>query len=305
MPRKEIVHSIGTVESEVGISRDVLRKWEARYDFPSPGRNKRGERIYNLDQVSRLRLIKRLIDTGIRPSMVVPESAGDLIALAKQIQVRIDGGEESKVATVLLRCLRDHDLVGLRRQLQHLLLKQGLYKFILDTVAPLTYFVGEAWSQNELEVYEEHIFSEVLQDVLRNAMDTLTNGNKEGGPRILLTTPPDEAHMLGILMASNLFALEGAYCIFLGAQTPLKNIASAALSQRIDIVALSFSLSYPQHRIAPILSKLRALLPEEVAIWAGGDGVSHISKKPAGLTVIPTLEGIREAFLKWGKTRTV
>ncbi len=302
MSNKAHLLPISAVEQEVGISKDVLRKWEARYGFPVPDRNKRDERVYSSDQVSRLRLIKRLIDSGIRPSKIVPESAGNLMALAKQIQVRISGPKESKSEAVLLGYLRTHNLLGLRQRLQRLLLEQGLYKFILDTVAPITYAVGEAWSRSELEVYEEHLFSEIIQDILRNAVDTLSH-DTVGQPRILLTTTPDEAHTIGIQMASGLFALEGAYCIFLGAQTPVDDIASAVQAHRAEVVALSFSDSYPQRRIAPVLTELRDLVPQQVAIWAGGDGISRLDKSPKGTTIILALEAIREVFLEWRGAR--
>ena len=302
---KGIVLSISTVESESGITRDVLRKWEARYGFPTPSRNKRNERVYKLEQVSRLRVIKRLIDVGVRPSKIVPESAGDLAALSKQIQVRVTEGEGSIIEAKILDYLRDHNLIDLRWYLQHLLLKQGLYKFVLDTVAPLTFAVGEAWSRNELEVYEEHMYAEIIQEILHTAADKLANDN-EGTPRILLTTPPGETHTLGIMMALNLFMLEGAHCIYLGAQTPFNNIASAVLATHVDIVALSFSSSYPRKHVAPVLSKLQTILPERVTIWAGGDGVFHLlGKITKGATIIPTLEGVREAFLEWREIRTV
>jgi len=302
---KEIVFSISAVEREAGITRDVLRKWEDRYGFPAPSRNKRNERVYKPEQVSRLRIIKRLIDVGVRPSKIVPESAGDLASLAKQLQVRIVGEEELKVEKIILDYLRAHDLVNLRWYLQHLLLKQGVYKFILDTVAPLTYKVGENWAQNELEIYEEHMYSEVIQDILRNSADGLVNDDK-GIPRILITTPLGETHTLGILMALNLFILEGAHCIYLGAETPLENISSAVLENHVDIVALSFSSFYPRQHVAQVLSKLHTILPEKVTIWAGGEGASHLlGKRLKRSTITPTLEAIRVAFIDWREIRKI
>jgi len=38
--------SISAVERETGLSKDVLRKWESRYGFPSPERDAVGERAY-------------------------------------------------------------------------------------------------------------------------------------------------------------------------------------------------------------------------------------------------------------------
>jgi hypothetical protein len=79
--------SISAVERETGISKDVLRKWESRYGFPAPLRDDQGERSYPPDQVARLRLIKRLMDTGLRPSRIVGESVESLDALARSSRV--------------------------------------------------------------------------------------------------------------------------------------------------------------------------------------------------------------------------
>jgi DNA-binding transcriptional MerR regulator/methylmalonyl-CoA mutase cobalamin-binding subunit len=292
---------ISAVERETGISKEVLRKWESRYGFPTPERDPQGERVYAPEQVQRLRLIKRLMDAGIRPSKVVPESAGDLAALAEQSHVRMAGPAAPQVEAMLLEHLRSHDLVGLRRRLQRLLLEQGLRQFVLDTVAPFTHAVGEAWSRGELEVYEEHLYTEVIQGMLRGALETLTDGG--GQPRILLTTPPEESHSLGMLMAGALFALEGAYCVPLGPQTPLEDIASAVLAHHVDVVVLSFSIAYPQRRILPVLGELRTRLPGRVAIWAGGAGTSRLGKPPADVVITPTLEAARQVLLEWRHVR--
>ena len=80
--RAETGLSIRAVEHETGLSKDVLRKWEQRYGFPSPLRDGAGERLYPADQVARLRLIKRLMDSGMRPSRVVAQPLDALTALA-------------------------------------------------------------------------------------------------------------------------------------------------------------------------------------------------------------------------------
>jgi DNA-binding transcriptional MerR regulator len=65
--------NISAVERETGLSEDMLRKWETRYGFPTPLRDANGERIHAAEQVSRLRLIKRLMDADFRLSRI----AGD------------------------------------------------------------------------------------------------------------------------------------------------------------------------------------------------------------------------------------
>jgi len=67
-----VVHlSISAVERDTGLSKDTLRVWERRYGFPNPQRDAFGERIYPLDQVDRLRVIRRLMDIGHRPGKII------------------------------------------------------------------------------------------------------------------------------------------------------------------------------------------------------------------------------------------
>ena len=59
--------NIGVVERETGIGKDTLRVWEKRYGFPLPVRDQHEDRLYPAEQVDQLRLIKRLLDIGMRP----------------------------------------------------------------------------------------------------------------------------------------------------------------------------------------------------------------------------------------------
>lgn len=289
--------NISAVERETGISKEVLRKWESRYGFPRPDRDALGERVYPPQQVARLRLIKRLLDAGQRPAKVVPESAGDLADLARDSHVRMAGPSAPILEEQLLDALRGRDLAAFRRRLDRLLLRQGLAGFVMDCVAPLTHAVGEAWARGDLAIHEEHLYSEVIQNLLRGALDAV--GEPGGRPRVLLTTPPEEVHGLGLLMVASLLALEGAQCLLLGVQCPLEELALAARTQDADVVVLSFSIAYPRRRVLPVLTELRQRLPERVAIWAGGAGTVHVGQVPAGIVPTPTLESAVAALARW------
>lgn len=47
-----------------GVAPDTLRVWERRYEVVVPSRSEKGSRLYSQDDVGRLTLIKRLIDSG-------------------------------------------------------------------------------------------------------------------------------------------------------------------------------------------------------------------------------------------------
>ena len=55
--------------------------WERRYGFPNPHRDARGERVYPIDQVQKLHMIKRLMQRGHRPGKILPRPLQDLEAL--------------------------------------------------------------------------------------------------------------------------------------------------------------------------------------------------------------------------------
>ena len=84
LSQKPLMMSIAAVERDTGLSKDTLRVWERRYEFPQPVRDGQGERCYPLDQIEKLRLIKRLLDVGHRPSRLVSLPMQDLQALTER-----------------------------------------------------------------------------------------------------------------------------------------------------------------------------------------------------------------------------
>ena len=153
--------------------------------------------------------------------------------------------------------------------------------------------VGEAWVDGRIAVYEEHLYSEAVQAVLRSALVPFQAGLEARGPRMLLTTVPGEAHGLGLLMAEALMTLQACRCLSLGTQTPLADIVAAARAHRIDVVALSFSASLHAAQALPALAELRARLPAAVAIWAGGGSPALRGLRIAGIRVIDRARGDR------------
>ncbi len=174
----------------------------------------------------------------------------------------------------------------------------GLDRFVAELVAPLNRLVGEAWASGDLEVFEEHLYTEALQGVLRTAIGNIAPSSSP--PRVLLTTFPSEPHGLGLLMAEALLALEGCGCLSLGVQTPVRDIALAADTQRADVVALSFSGSLNTRQALDGLAELRNRLPAAVEIWVGGAGCAALRRRlPAGVCAIGDLAAIDGAVARW------
>lgn len=284
---------IADVERETGLTKDQLRVWEKRYGFPTPSRDPNGDRRYSEDEVGKLNLIRRLLDRGLRPGRLHRMTVAALEALSCEGEIP----ERNASQDLALYLLKTHQTEQLRRELGEALLREGMFRFVTDIAAPLAVLVGDAWMRGDLRVFEEHLFTEILQGQLRGAIAQL--GSAGGTPRMLITTLPAEQHGLGVLMAEAICTLEGAECVALGPQTPAADITAAAAAKEVDVVALSFSANFPVGQITEGLAALREALPGRVAIWCGGAGTMRAKRIPEGVARLATLEALGPAIAQW------
>lgn len=296
--------SIAAVERDTGIGKDTLRVWERRYGFPKPGRDEFDERSYPLEQVEKLRLIKRLLDQGFRPGRIVALSVDELQRMsysevaAPQSMNALAEQQGTDLRSYLER-LQQHDLDGLRRSLHQAVANLGVSRFVTELVAPLNAMIGDAWMRGELEVFEEHLYTECVTGALHQAIHQVSSTAHSSAPAVLLTTFPQEQHALGLLMAECMLALQGCRCYSLGVQTPLHDIARAAEAHQVDVVALSFSVSLNPNQVIDGLNDLRRKLPDATEIWAGGGSPVLQRRPPANVVVISGLEHIAEQVQRW------
>lgn len=303
---KPLTLSISAVERDTGLSKDSLRIWERRYGFPSPLRDAFGERAYPIEQVEKLRTLKRLMDAGHRPGRIVGLPAEALGLLTTNIPQIVGAHTSALPAPELapfLALLHAHDVDGLRRLLAQAQVRLGIARWVTDVISPLNTRVGEAWMRGQLQIYEEHSYTEVVQGLLRHAIYGIPESTPSDHPQVLLTTFPGEPHGLGLLMAEALLAIDGARCLALGVQTPLWDIVLAAQAHRCDVVALSFTGCTVPNQVVESLSELRAKLPAAVEIWAGG-AASVLHRRPvAGVTAMARLEQIPLELQRWRADR--
>lgn len=271
--------AIGTVERDTGIGRDTLRVWEKRYGFPSPGRNRKGERVFSAGEIRRLQLIRRLLDQGMRPGKVVPLSEHALHDLALALPEATTSAEDAHSEEAQLIALASScDVPGLLAALEQSLSRTGLRGFVLETFAPLVRAVGDRWAGGRLEIFEEHLITRQLVRFLDVAMSRL--GPSLDDPHVLLGSLPGEHHALGLLMVEALLRHSGVATLNLGPNIPMDQIVAAVERTRVSAVALSFSASYPRGSIRTDLQELASRLSPGVEVWIGGEGVRRLPRLP-------------------------
>ena len=296
--------SIAAVERDTGIGKDTLRVWERRYGFPAPRRDANDERTYPIAQVEKLRVIKRLMDQGHRPGRIVAQSMDALqhmsrgeASLQSSQPTGVAAERQDLMAYIALLQAQEHE--GIRQELLKTLSHVGLQSFVTDVVAPLTSLVGDTWARGDLAVHEEHLYTECVSGLMRQAIGAIAKPAQGGAPTVLLTTFPQEAHGLGLLMVQSLLTLQGCRCVSLGTQMPLRDMAQAAVAYSADVVALSFSLHMNTNHVVDGLSELRLLLPPSVEVWAGGSAPALRLRQIERVVVLTDLLAIEEAVKRW------
>ena len=169
-----------------------------------------------------------------------------------------------------LSFLYAQDSQGLREALVRTEQSRGLTGFLTEVIAPMNVAVGQAWLEGRLGVHEEHLYSETVSTVMRQALWIIRENTTPQGPRVLTTTLPGEGHGLGVLMAECAMAYAGCSLQSLGLQTPAPDIVSAVQTGQVDVVGLGFSEAQNPRDAFAALSQLREMLDARIEIWVGG-----------------------------------
>ena len=275
---------------------ETLRTWEARYGFPEPERKPSGHRCYHPAVVPRLRRIAEALARGHRASDTVSASDADLarlldvtpVALRRPVAPSTDAPPD---IAALIDATASFDAEGLTRGLLADWARFGVIEFLEQRIAPLIRSIGDRWSDGRLEIRHEHFASERVGDLLRTLR--LPFEERAPGPLVVFSTLPGEGHSLGLQMAALVVAAAGCRVLYLGAETPVDQVAELAADVNARAVAVSISVASRGVTARRHLTRLRSLLPRRVHVLAGGEGA------PAGRD-IETLTDFR-ALDQWAR----
>ena len=220
---------IGELSRRSGVSPELLRAWERRYDLLRPTRSGGGLRLYSAADLERVRAMQRYLADGL--------AAAEAAALAS----RSAEPAPSAVAPENLRLELGDALLAFDEPRGQTIVDSLLAAATLDTVlskvvVPYLHELGEGWERGEVSVAQEHFASSVL----RGRLLGLARGWDRGlGPRVLLACAPEEQHDLGLICFGLALRERGWRIGYLGADTPIDSVRSAALAFAPELVVLS------------------------------------------------------------------
>lgn len=277
--------SIGDLSRATGIPIGTLRSWESRYGFPAPRRLPSGHRRYDPEQVARLRLVKRALALGHRPSEVVAARRARLERLLASSPAS-PGPTLDPPAERLMAATLALDEAALDAALRHAIDELGLRRFIHECVVPFLRAVGERWLEGRLGVMHEHFATVKLKAFLEERRRAYP-----GTHVVVCATLSGEPHDLGLHIAALLLAFAGRRVILLGTHTPVEDVAAAAHQSQALAVLIGSSPVAPREVLVPRLAALLRLLADGVSLGVGGT-----QNAPRGVRLLPDFVALE----RWG-----
>lgn len=284
MPDREPRHTIGVVSRRTGLTIDLIRAWERRYQAIEPWRDEKDRRLYSDADVERLLLLRSATAEGrpIRQVAGLPNRElealidEDRTAAVRRYELPgepgqgLEGGVDA-AAELLDRCveaIRVLNAQALETHLDQATLALPRTRLLEQLLVPLMHRVGDLWQEGELRPVHEHLASAVV----RSFVGSLRSAYRPNpsAPRIVCTTPHGQRHEMGVLLAALTAASEGWDVTYLGPDLPADEIAAAVADRQARAVALSLTYPPDDPQMVHELPRLDRLMEPQVALLVGG-----------------------------------
>jgi methanogenic corrinoid protein MtbC1 len=296
-------HPINFVSQRTGLSAHLIRAWERRHQAVSPSRSNTNRRLFSDAEIDRLKILKRLVDSG--------HSIGQIAGLTQErLEAILDIGEDDRtngatsppqdgsgeLENMISRCqaaVLAYSPMELRAALAQAQIDLPQITILEGLLGPMMDWIGEEWHNGTIRVAQEHMASAVVRDFLGEMRQAQRHVAE--APGLIATTPTGEWHEFGALMAAAVAAIDGWRDIYLGCNLPAQEIAGAVQKNDVQAVALSISFPGDDPRILAEAKRVRTHVSERVPVLVGGAGAvqQRAILENAGLECIPSLEAFR------------
>ncbi|WP_337982711.1 MerR family transcriptional regulator [Lysinibacillus sp. C5.1] len=291
-------YNIKQVSEVTGLSKQVIRKWEARYQLVEPKRLDNGHRVYTEQDIQILLKVRKLSEQGysIKQAATVvktmePEQESD----SKPIPVPTIHHEMNDYVFLLLEKGAHCDEIEINRILQDAHYALGLPKFLSTVVIPLLHEVGMRWEKAEWSEYQEAVITMVIRDYLVQIRRNYQY--KDNAPLIMGACLPGEYHEVPLHILLLQAMLLGWKSFLIGSSPALGAIESLVSKFQPQIVILSALTTMPFEMHPVLLQQLEDFASKypSIQFYLGGAGAIEYTKDK-DLHFITIAQTIEEVF---------
>jgi DNA-binding transcriptional MerR regulator/methylmalonyl-CoA mutase cobalamin-binding subunit len=291
--KTEGLYPIRTVSSLTGVNSITLRAWERRYGLIKPVRTPKGHRLYTQNDIDLIQQVLELLDKGISIGQVKDYLKGSTQEKPSSDKTDPWSAYQRRMLNAIVR----FDVNSLDSTYNDALSLYPVEMVTKHLILPLLKTLGTRWESAEGSVAEEHFFGAYLRNKLGARFHH--HPTPAHGPTIVAACMPGEQHEIGLMLFCLAALTHGYRIIYLGADTPLDEIAIPVERSESQAVLLSGSLELQAQTLSEQLPTLITRL--KVPVFIGGstavkyrDAIVDAGAIPLGTDIQQALRRIDE-----------
>ncbi len=291
------VYSIQQVSDMTGLSKQVIRKWEERYNLVTPKRLENGYRIYSKIDINSFMNVKVLSQQGhaLKRAVELTKERNLKSPLVPDVSFYCPPAINEFVFQLLEKGIQC-DEIELQLILQQAYHSLGLSDFLAVVVIPFLKEVGMKWENKEWSEYQEAVSSIVVRDFLVQIRRNYQV--RKDAPLIVGACLPFEQHEIPIHILLLQFAMKGWKTMLVGASPAPNSIESLITKLKPTKVLLSATTTIPFEFDPNLLIRLDQFAVEnrQTDFYLGGAG-SIVYAENKSLRAINVTNSIEETLL--------
>ncbi len=281
--------TIKDLENLTGIKAHTLRIWEQRYNFLTPSRSSTNIRSYSNEELKILLNISLLNKHGYKISRI-NEMSDDQIK--KNILLFENTPAETEaLSNELIKSMVEVDIQKFEELIQHYITKHGIKDCIIKIIYPFLVRIGVLWQTENINPAQEHLVSNLIRQKIITGIDQLPSptGNAK---RACLFLPEGEYHELTLLFIYYLLKKQGLDVIYIGANTPLKDVMEIKQVTHPDFLYTHITTAGKNFNINKFIERLEHLFTD-IPVYISGNLTRPYEKKiPATINFKKSLDEV-------------
>ncbi|HLO13157.1 MAG TPA: MerR family transcriptional regulator [Pseudoneobacillus sp.] len=266
-------YSIQQVADITGISKQLVRKWEERYEIVQPKRLDNGYRVYTEKDINTILRVKTLSEEGYSikqaANIIATNTPSEVPPILKPIVLK-EGMNEFVID--LLHNGTHWNEEGINYVLQQAYHQLGLESAINTVIIPFLKEVGNRWEKGEWDESQESFASILVRDFLVRIRRNFQM--RDDAPLVLGACLPFERHEIPVLLLLLKFMLRGYRTIMVGSSPAPGAMESIIKSLKPAKVLLSAITTKPFEEHPTLLEDLEQFAATQPTIdfYLGGSG---------------------------------
>lgn len=273
------MYTIKQAAARSGVGVSLLRAWERRYGVVSPVRTPSGYRLYDEEDIARLRSMRQLVDGGWHASQAAEAVRNGQVELSRVPGTGITAAVADTEA--FLSAAEAFDVAALEGILD-VFFSRGSYETVIEElVLPAVVALGDAWAAGRIDVAAEHLASAAVQRRLSVLFGF--GGAAGSGRTVAVGLPPHGHHEIGTLAFSVALRRQGVNVLYLGPDVPVSSWAHVVSERALSAAVLGVTISSDVPGADEITTAIREVRPGLI-VGVGGRAARETG---AGARILP------------------